>query len=47
MNPGNLSKSEFIAAFGGVLLGICVFLPWYKPNTANRNAIDRPARARR
>ncbi len=39
MNPGNLSRSEYIAAFGGVLLGICVFLPWYEPNPANENAI--------
>jgi predicted permease len=39
VHPGNLSKSEFIAAFGGILLGICVFLPWYEPNTDNRNAV--------
>ena len=39
MNPGNLSRSEYIAAFGGILLGICVFLPWYEPNAANQNAI--------
>jgi hypothetical protein len=39
VHPGNLSKSEFIAAFGGVLLGICVFLPWYSPNTDNPNAM--------
>jgi predicted permease len=39
MHPGNLSRSEFIAAFGGILLGICVFLPWYEPNEANRNAV--------
>ena len=39
MHPGNLSRSEFIAAFGGILLGICVFLPWYEPNADNRNAI--------
>src|SRR5687767_14418525 len=39
MHPGNLSKSEWIAAFGGVLLGLGVFLPWYEPNEANRNAV--------
>jgi predicted permease len=39
MNPGNLSRSEFIAALGGILLGVCVFLPWYEPNEANRNAV--------
>jgi len=39
VHPGNLRASDFIAAFGGVLLGICVFLPWYSPNEANRNAM--------
>ena len=32
MHPAKLSRSELIAAFGGLLLGICVFLPWYEPN---------------
>ena len=39
MHPGKLSKSEWIAALGGLLLGVCVFLPWYEPNEANRNAV--------
>ena len=39
MHPGKLSLSEWIAAAGGLLLGLCVFLPWYEPNKANRNAI--------
>ena len=39
MHPDKVSRSELIAALGGILLGIGVFLPWYVPNTANRNAI--------
>ena len=33
-----ISRSEIIAAVGGLLLAIGVFLPWYVPNTDNRNA---------
>ncbi len=39
MHPGNLRTSDFIAAFGGILLGICVFLPWYRPSPDNENAV--------
>ena len=39
MHPSRLSLSEVIAAIGGVLLGVGVFLAWYVPNTDNRNAI--------
>ena len=39
MHPDKVSRSELIAALGGILLGIGVFLPWYVPNTSNRNAI--------
>jgi hypothetical protein len=39
MRPSRLSRSELIAALGGILLAIGVFLPWYVPNTDNRNAI--------
>jgi hypothetical protein len=39
MRPSRLSRSELIAALGGILLGIGVFLAWYVPNTDNRNAI--------
>ena len=39
MHPSKLSRSELIAALGGVLLGIGVFLPWYVPNTDNPNAV--------
>jgi hypothetical protein len=38
MDLRRISISEILAAVGGVLLAIGVFLPWYKPNTANRNA---------
>jgi uncharacterized membrane protein len=33
-----ISRSEIIAAVGGLLLAIGVFLPWYSPNTDNPNA---------
>jgi predicted permease len=39
VHPSKVSRSELIAALGGILLGIGVFLPWYVPNTANRNAV--------
>jgi len=39
MHPSKLSRSELIASFGGLLLLVGVFLPWYVPNTDNRNAI--------
>ena len=39
MHPGNLKVSDFVAAAGGVLLGICVFLPWYQPSEDNENAV--------
>jgi hypothetical protein len=38
MDLRRISTSEIIAAVGGLLLALGVFLPWYKPNTANRNA---------
>jgi hypothetical protein len=39
MHPSKLSRSELIAALGGILLGIGIFLPWYVPNKDNRNAV--------
>ena len=39
MHPSKLGPSELIAALGGLLLGAGVFLPWYEPNKANRNAM--------
>jgi hypothetical protein len=38
MDLRRISTSEILAAVGGLLLALGVFLPWYKPNTANRNA---------
>ena len=38
MDLRHISRSEIIAAVGGVLLALGVFLPWYVPNTDNRNA---------
>jgi len=39
VHPSNISRSELIAALGGLLLGVGIFLPWYVPNTDNRNAV--------
>ena len=39
MHPAKLSHSEWIAVLGGLLLLVGIFLPWYVPNTENRNAI--------
>ena len=39
MHPSRLSRSEVIAVIGGLLLAVGVFLPWYVPNKANRNAV--------
>jgi hypothetical protein len=38
MHPEKLSRSEFIAALGGLLLGVCVFMPWYTLDPATGNA---------
>ena len=38
MDLRRISISELLAAAGGALLGLGVFLPWYVPNTDNRNA---------
>jgi hypothetical protein len=38
MHPDKLSGSEFIAALGGLLLGVCVFMPWYTLDPATGNA---------
>jgi hypothetical protein len=39
MHPDKLGKGELIAALGGVLLGLCIFLPWYEANPDNENAV--------
>jgi hypothetical protein len=38
MDFRRISRSEMFAAVGGLLLVLGVFLPWYSPNEANRNA---------
>ena len=38
MDFRRITTSEIIAAVGGFLLAIGVFLPWYSPNQDNRNA---------
>lgn len=43
MHPENLSRSEIVAAIGGVLLAVAVFLTAYKPSD-NPNAIIGGAR---
>ena len=39
MDLSKLSRSEWIAVAGGLLLLVGIFLPWYVPNSENRNAI--------
>ena len=39
MHVDKLGKGELIAAVGGVLLGLCIFLPWYEANPDNPNAV--------
>src|SRR4051794_25564934 len=39
MHPSKVGPSELVAALGGLLLGVCTFLPWYVPNKANHNAM--------
>ena len=39
MHLSKLSRSEWIAVAGGLMLLVGIFLPWYVPNTENRNAI--------
>ena len=38
MDLRRITTSELIAAAGGLLLVLGVFLPWYKPNPDNKNA---------
>ncbi len=38
MDLRRITTSEIVAAVGGFLLAIGVFLPWYSPNQDNRNA---------
>jgi len=44
MDFRRLTRSELIAAVGGALLALGLFLPWYKPNPDNKNANVNGAR---
>ena len=44
MNFGGLGRGEFVAALGGLLLGVCLFLPWYETDPDNPNAVIDGAR---
>jgi hypothetical protein len=39
MHVGRLGRGELVAALGGVLLAVCLFLPWYETSPDNRNAV--------
>ena len=39
MDFGRLGRGELVAAVGGLLLGVCLFLPWYETNPDNPNAV--------
>ena len=38
MNFGRLGRGELVAAVGGLLLAVCLFLPWYETDPDNPNA---------
>jgi hypothetical protein len=44
MNVGRLGSAELVAAAGGLLLAICLFLPWYETSPDNANAVIDGAR---
>jgi hypothetical protein len=39
MHFGRLGRGELVAAVGGLLLAVCLFLPWYEPDPGNPNAV--------
>ena len=39
MHPGRLGRGEIIAAGGGLLLALGLFLPWYETAADNPNAV--------
>ena len=39
MHVGRLGRGEFVAALGGLLLAVCLFLPWYETDPDNPNAV--------
>ena len=44
MNFGGLGGGEIVAAVGGLLLAVCLFLPWYETDPDNPNAVIDGAR---
>ena len=44
MNFGGLGRGELVAAVGGLLLAVCLFLPWYETDPDNPNAVIDGAR---
>ena len=38
MHFGRLGRGELVAAVGGLLLAMCLFLPWYETDSDNPNA---------
>ena len=41
MDLSRLERGELIAALGGILLAVGIFLPWYRTAPDNANAADR------
>jgi hypothetical protein len=39
MHFGRLGRGELVAAVGGFLLAVCLFLPWYETDQNNPNAL--------
>ncbi len=39
MHLDRLGRAELIAAVGGLLLAVCLFLPWYRTDPDNANAV--------
>jgi hypothetical protein len=39
MHFGRLGRGELVAALGGLLLAVCLFLPWYETDPDNPNAV--------
>ena len=39
MHFGRLGRGELVAALGGLLLAVCLFLPWYETDAGNPNAL--------
>ena len=44
MHADRLGRGELVAALGGLLLAVCLFLPWYETSPDNPNAVIDGAR---